>query len=94
MTNMALFAEQQVRADLARLLLAAVEASGRARCDIARDAQIHKDALRRVLAGCSSSAAAITRLRGCNRTSRNSSRTFPANCLQRSSVSWATRFTM
>src|SRR3546814_18129166 len=51
MTNMALFAEQQVRADLARLLLAAVEASGRARCDIARDAQIHKDALRRVLAG-------------------------------------------
>lgn len=51
MTNMALFAEQLVRADLARLLLAAVEASGRARCDIARDAQIHKDALRRVLAG-------------------------------------------
>ena len=39
MTKMALFAEQQVRADLARLLLAAVEASGRARCDIARDAQ-------------------------------------------------------
>src|SRR3546814_4587665 len=36
MTNMALFAEQQVRADLARLLLAAVEASGRARCAIAR----------------------------------------------------------
>ena len=51
MTNMALFAEQQVRADLARLLLAAVEASGRARCDIARDAQSQKDALRRVLAG-------------------------------------------
>ena len=51
MTNMALFAEQQVRADLARLLLAAVGASGRTRCDIARDAQIHKDALRRVLAG-------------------------------------------
>ena len=51
MTNMALFAEQQVRADLARLLLAAVEASGRTRCDIARVAQIHKDALRRVLAG-------------------------------------------
>ena len=42
MTNMALFAEQQVRADLARLLLAAVEASGRARCDIARDAQTGK----------------------------------------------------
>ena len=51
MTNMALFAEQQVRADLAQLLLAAVEASGRTRCDIARVAQIHKDALRRVLAG-------------------------------------------
>ena len=51
MTDMALFAEQQVRADLARLLFAAVEASGRARCDIARDAQIHRDALRRVLLG-------------------------------------------
>ena len=51
MTDMALFAEPQVRTDLARLLLAAVEASGRARCDIARDAQIHKDALRRVLSG-------------------------------------------
>ena len=51
MTDMALLAEPQVRADFARLLLAAVEASGRARCDIARDAQIHKDALRRVLAG-------------------------------------------
>lgn len=51
MTDMALFAEHQVRADLARLLLAAVEASGRARCDIAREAQIHKDALRRVLSG-------------------------------------------
>ncbi|KEO89707.1 hypothetical protein EH31_11150 [Erythrobacter longus] len=51
MTDMTLFAEQQVRADLAKLLLAAVEASGRARCNVARDAQIHKDALRRVLAG-------------------------------------------
>lgn len=51
MTDMELFAEQQVRTDLARLLLAAVEASGRARCNIAHDAQIHKDALRRVLAG-------------------------------------------
>lgn len=51
MRNTALFAEQQVRADLARLLLAAVEASGRPRCDIAREAQIHKDALRRILAG-------------------------------------------
>lgn len=51
MTDRALFAEQQVRADLAKLLMAAVEASGRARCNIACDAQIHKDALRRVLAG-------------------------------------------
>lgn len=51
MTDMALFAEQEVRADLARLLLAAVEASGRTRSDIARNAQMHKDALRRVLAG-------------------------------------------
>lgn len=51
MTDMALFAEDQLRVDLARLLLAAVEASRRARCDIAREAQIHKDALRRVLAG-------------------------------------------
>lgn len=51
MTDMALFAEHQVRADLARLLLAAVEVSGQARCVIARDAQIHKDALRRILAG-------------------------------------------
>ena len=51
MTELAPLAEPQVRADFARLLLAAVEASGRARCDIARDAQIHKDALRRVLAG-------------------------------------------
>lgn len=51
MTDMTLFAEHHIRADLARLLLAAVKASGRARCDIARDAQIHKDALRRVLVG-------------------------------------------
>ena len=51
MTDMAPLAEPLVRADLARLLLASVEASGRARGDIARDAQIHKDALRRVLLG-------------------------------------------
>jgi DNA-binding phage protein len=51
MTDIALFSEQQVRTDLARLLLAAVETSGRARCDIARKAQIHRDALRRILAG-------------------------------------------
>lgn len=51
MTDRALFAEHQVRADLAKLLLAAVETSGRARCEIARKAQIHKAALRRILAG-------------------------------------------
>src|SRR5690606_25284657 len=51
MTDMALFAEREVRTDLARLLLAAVDASGRPRCDIARDARIHTDALRRVLSG-------------------------------------------
>lgn len=51
MTDMVQFSEEQTRADLARLLTGAVEASGRTRCDIARDAQIHKDALRRVLTG-------------------------------------------
>jgi hypothetical protein len=51
MADMASLAEPFVRANLARLLLASVQASGRPRCEIARDAQIHKDALRRVLAG-------------------------------------------
>ena len=51
MTDMAHLAERQVRTDLARLLVAAVEASARARCDIAHDAQLHKDALRRILSG-------------------------------------------
>jgi hypothetical protein len=51
MADMAPLAEPFVRANLARLLLASVQASGRPRCEIARDAQIHKDALRRVLAG-------------------------------------------
>lgn len=51
MTDMVQFSEEQTRAELARLLTGAVEASGRTRCDIARDAQIHKDALRRVLTG-------------------------------------------
>ncbi len=49
MTDMASLDEQTLRADLARLLLAAVDLSGRPRCDIARDAQIHRDALRRIL---------------------------------------------
>lgn len=51
MTDMVQFCEEQTRVDLARLLTSAVEASGRTRCDIAREAQIHKDALRRVLTG-------------------------------------------
>lgn len=51
MPDMSLLAEQQIRADLASLLLAAVEASGCPRCDIARKASIHKDALRRILSG-------------------------------------------
>ena len=51
MTDLMQFSEEQTRADLARLLTRAVEASGRTRCDIARAAQIHKDALRRVLTG-------------------------------------------
>ncbi len=45
------FSEERTRAGLARLLAAAVEASGRARCDVATDAGLHKDALRRVLQG-------------------------------------------
>jgi hypothetical protein len=45
------FSEERTRAELARLLTAAVEASGRARCDVASDARLHKDALRRVLQG-------------------------------------------
>lgn len=60
MTQMALFAESELRKDLSRLLLAAVEASGRARCDIARDTGIHKDALRRILGGSRSASLAET----------------------------------
>ncbi len=51
MTNMVQFSEEQTRADLARLLTKAVEASGCTRCDIARGAQVHKEALRRILTG-------------------------------------------
>ena len=58
MTQMALFAESEVRNDLSRLLLAAVESSGRARCDIARETGIHKDALRRILGGSRSASLA------------------------------------
>lgn len=45
------FLEERTRAGLARLLTAAVEASGRAKCDVAADVGLHKDALRRVLQG-------------------------------------------
>jgi len=45
------FEEERIRAGLARLLAAAVDASGRANCDVAADAEIHKDALRRILQG-------------------------------------------
>jgi len=45
------YSEEQLRLGLAQLLTAAVEASGRARCDVAADARLHKDALRRVLQG-------------------------------------------
>lgn len=45
------FSEDRTRAGLARLLGAVVEASGRAKCEIAADAGLHKDALRRVLQG-------------------------------------------
>lgn len=51
MAGEAEFSEERTRAGLARLLAAAVEASGRARCDVAADAGLHKDALRRVLQG-------------------------------------------
>jgi len=51
MTFMTPLAEDALRIDLARLLCAAVEESGRPRCDIARDAQVHRDALRRILTG-------------------------------------------
>lgn len=51
MADGAEFSEERTRAGLARLLAAAVEASGRAKCEIAVDTGLHKDALRRVLQG-------------------------------------------
>jgi hypothetical protein len=45
------FSEERIRAELARLLAATVEASGRAKCHVAAGAGLHKDALRRVLQG-------------------------------------------
>jgi DNA-binding phage protein len=51
MTDMSVLDETQTRQDLAQLLHTAVTLSGRNRCHIARDADIHKDALRRTLSG-------------------------------------------
>ena len=45
------FSENHIREGLARLLAAAVDASGRAKCNIAAHAGLHKDVLRRVLQG-------------------------------------------
>ena len=51
MTDETEYSEERIRLGLARLLTAAVDASGRAKCDVAADARLHKDALRRVLQG-------------------------------------------
>lgn len=51
MIDMGVLGESQTRRDLAHLLHTAVELSGRNRCEIAREADLHKDALRRTLAG-------------------------------------------
>jgi len=49
--DMGVLGESQTRRDLAHLLHTAVERSGRNRCEIAREADLHKDALRRTLCG-------------------------------------------
>lgn len=51
MTDETDYSEERIRNGLASMLMAAVDASGRARCDIALDALLHKDALRRILRG-------------------------------------------
>src|SRR3546814_3113321 len=51
MIDMGVLGETQTRRDLANLLHTAVELSGRNRCEIAREADLHKDALRRTLIG-------------------------------------------
>ncbi len=51
MTDTFEISEQHIRAGLARLLVAATNSSGRPRCDIASAANMHRDALRRVLKG-------------------------------------------
>ena len=48
MVEMEMLAEHNVRGDLAGLLLAAADNSGRTRTDIGKVAGIHKDALRRM----------------------------------------------
>ena len=45
------YSEERIRLGLAHLLTAAVDGSGRAKCEVAADARLHKDALRRVLQG-------------------------------------------
>ena len=51
MTDHFEISEQHIRAGLSKLLSRATETSGRPRCAIAKDANIHRDALRRVLKG-------------------------------------------
>ena len=58
MVEMEMLAEHNVRGDLAGLLLAAADNSGRTRTDIGKVAGIHKDALRRILDGTRSASLA------------------------------------
>jgi DNA-binding phage protein len=51
MIDMGVLGETQTRQELAHLLHTAVERSGRNRCEISREADLHKDALRRTLLG-------------------------------------------
>ena len=51
MIDMGVLGETQTRKDIAHLLHTAVELSGRNRFEIAREAAMHKDALRRTLSG-------------------------------------------
>lgn len=51
MTDTFEISEQHIRAGLSKLLVAATDTSGRPRCAIANEANIHRDALRRVLKG-------------------------------------------
>ncbi len=51
MTDKFEISEQHIRAGLSTLLNSAAQSSGRPRCSIAREANLHRDALRRVLKG-------------------------------------------